>query len=163
LTGVLNRQGFDYAAAALIDRVRPRTLSIAIADIDRFKAVNDRYGHAAGDATLTAFAAHLARVLERGESVARIGGEEFALLLPGVDAAQALARIEPVRRDLAMLKVESQPGIAVTASFGIAEREPGEALEALLERADQALYQSKREGRDRTTVAPPSSARAEPA
>lgn len=153
LTGVLNRHGLNHAAAPLLRHARAAPLCVAIADIDLFKQVNDRHGHAAGDATLRCFAAHLAAGLARDDAVARIGGEEFALLLPATDGARAVERIERTRATLTSLRVADHPMVAVAASFGIAERHPGETLEQVLERADHALYRSKREGRDRTTFA----------
>ncbi len=156
LTGVLNRMGFKDAARAKMDRRRRvRPLSVALSDLDGFKGINDRYGHAAGDETLTGFARHIAVRLERDEVVGRFGGEEFALLLPGSTGQQALARIEVLRAELAALRIDNLPDLAVRASFGVAERQPGEPLESLIERADEALYRSKREGRDRSTLASP--------
>lgn len=156
LTGIYNRLGFKDAARIRMDRRRRhRPLSIALSDLDGFKGINDRYGHAVGDETLAGFARHLAGGLDRDEVVGRFGGEEFALLLPGANGLQALARIEAIRADLASLKIANLPELAVRASFGVAERRPGEALESLIERADQALYRSKREGRDRSNLAPP--------
>jgi diguanylate cyclase (GGDEF)-like protein len=154
LTGVLNRMGFRDAARGAMERRRPRPLSIALTDLDGFKGVNDSYGHATGDETLAGFAAHLAEHVERDEAVARFGGEEFALLLPGSDGQTAFARIEVLRIGLAGLSIANAPDLAVRASFGIAERRPGEPLESLIERADEALYRSKREGRNRSTLAP---------
>jgi diguanylate cyclase (GGDEF)-like protein len=155
LTGILNRLGFKEAARIAIDRRRPRPLSIALSDLDAFKGVNDSYGHATGDETLAGFARHLAGHLEREEVVGRFGGEEFALLLPGSDGSAALARVEALRADLANLAIANAPDLAVRASFGVAEYRQGEALESLIERADEALYRSKREGRNRSTLAPP--------
>lgn len=152
LTGVLNRLGLEHAARAALRRARTRGLSVAITDIDLFKQVNDRHGHIAGDATLVRFAAHLAEHLGR-DAVARIGGEEFALLIPGADRAAALDRIEPLRDSVAMLAVPDYAAVAITASFGIAELRPGETLEQVLERADAALYCAKRDGRNRTILA----------
>lgn len=152
LTGVLNRLGLEHAARAAIRRSRARGLSVAVADIDFFKQVNDRYGHGAGDATLVRFAAHLADHLGR-DAVARIGGEEFAILIPATRARAALARIEAVRQSVGMLVLADHPGLAITASFGIAEHRSGETLAAVLERADAALYRAKREGRNRTILA----------
>ncbi|WP_404709877.1 diguanylate cyclase [Sphingomonas sp. MMS24-J13] len=156
LTGVLNRQGFKQAARVAMDRRRrPRPMSIALSDLDGFKGVNDRHGHAAGDEALAGFARYLASSLERDEVVGRFGGEEFAVLLPGSDGAQAFARIEAMRADLASLTIPNLPDLEVRASFGIAQHLPGEALDSLIERADEALYRSKREGRDRSTLASP--------
>ncbi len=155
LTGVLNRLGFEHAlnTCECNRRQRSRPLLLAIADIDFFKEINDRHGHAAGDATLACFADHLAKQVGRDVHVARIGGEEFALLLPGIDGGDAFDRIDPLRKSLASLKVDQHPHLTLTASFGVAERHPGEAIGALLERADAALYRSKRAGRNRSTLA----------
>ncbi|UAK25404.1 GGDEF domain-containing protein [Sphingomonas nostoxanthinifaciens] len=160
LTGVLNREGFREAAQAALRRARPRArpLSIAIADIDRFKQINDRHGHAAGDATLASFADHLARTVGGGGTVGRIGGEEFALLFPGRDGASVLRAVDPVSNACADVRVDGSPRVSVTASFGVAERHPDESLDALIERADRALYRSKREGRNRATLAQAASA-----
>lgn len=155
LTGVLNRLGLEEAARSAMERPRrARPLAIALTDIDAFKAVNDRYGHAAGDEALIGFARHLACAIDRDGIVGRLGGEEFAVLLPGNDGAGALARIEPIRAELAGLAIEGLPDLSVTASFGVAEHRPGESFEQLIERADAALYRSKRAGRDRSTLAP---------
>jgi diguanylate cyclase (GGDEF)-like protein len=153
LTGALNRLGFERAIGAMMERRRSRPLAIALVDIDRFKQINDRYGHAAGDQTLVGFARHLAEGLERDEAVARIGGEEFAMLMPGVDGPGALRRIDPLRDALADVAIRDVPGLRVTASFGVAQHRPGEPLQSLIERADTALYRSKREGRNRSTLA----------
>jgi diguanylate cyclase (GGDEF)-like protein len=154
LTGVLNRLGFEHAArGAFRWHRRGRPLALAIADIDAFKLINDRHGHAAGDAVLACFAGHLSGALGRGEHVARIGGEEFALLLPDHDGSAALGRIDPLRAGLGQLVIAAHPTVTMTASFGIAECRRGEPLEHLVERADQALYQAKRAGRNRATLA----------
>lgn len=154
LTGVLNRAGFERVARRAMERRRPRTVSLALTDLDGFKGINDRHGHAVGDDTLVAFVEHLGRWLERDEAVGRFGGEEFALLLPGSDGATAFARIEQIRTDLAGLAVAGHPGLAITASFGVVEQRPGESLSQLVGRADDALYRSKRTGRNRSTLAP---------
>lgn len=153
LTGVLNRQGFDHAAAQALERGRPRRLVLAMADIDRFKQVNDTHGHAVGDATLAGFGAYLAERIGRDGVVARVGGEEFALLLPGLDAAAALELVEGTRLGMAQMRIGGPQGLPLSASFGVAERAPGEPLDRLVERADAALYRSKREGRGRSTLA----------
>jgi diguanylate cyclase (GGDEF)-like protein len=155
LTGVLNRLGFDHAVRKLLRgrRRRARAISLAIADIDHFKQINDHHGHAAGDAALEQFATHLSGRLARGSVVARIGGEEFVVLLPDENGATAFDKIDPVRASLTELRLEAHPAVRVGASFGIAERHPGEPIETLLQRADAALYLSKRAGRNRSTLA----------
>jgi diguanylate cyclase (GGDEF)-like protein len=156
LTGVLNRLGFNHAVRALKGcRWRQRPVSLCIADIDGFKQINDDHGHAAGDAALKRFAAHIAGWLEQHESVARIGGEEFALLLPGLDGHRATERIERLRASLSDIAVDDHPTISVRASFGVTECARGELIETVIERADRALYRSKHDGRDRVTLVEP--------
>jgi diguanylate cyclase (GGDEF)-like protein len=149
LTGVLNRLGFEQALRAA---GRRRRISVAIADIDHFKAINDRFGHAAGDAALAAFANRLAAGVRQSEVVGRIGGEEFALLLDDAPA-EALARMEAMREAAAAVTIERHPDLRFTVSFGVAERGAYEAIDMTMGRADQALYRSKRTGRNRTTLA----------
>lgn len=152
LTGVLNRLGFGRIARAAARRRKP--MSIVVADIDWFKAINDRYGHTAGDAVLASFADRLGRGLRPGEAAGRIGGEEFALLLAD-HGTVAFARVEQVRDAVATLAIEEVPELRVTASFGVAEQARGEALSSVFGRADEALYGSKRNGRNRSTLASP--------
>jgi diguanylate cyclase len=155
LTGVLNRLGFDHAVRSMLRgrRRRMRAMTVAIADIDCFKQINDDHGHAAGDAALAHFADHLAGRLDRGDVVARIGGEEFAVLMPDRGAQDAIDCIDPLRASLEQMTVRSHPAVNVRASFGVAERHPGEPIDKVLERADAALYRSKRTGRNRATLA----------
>lgn len=157
LTGLLNRLGLAHVMATAARpgwMGRRRPIAIAIADIDHFKAINDRYGHAGGDAVLATFADRLADSLRTGEAVARIGGEEFALLLADRSAGEAWRRVEDIRRSLAQLRFEAAPGLRLTASFGVASMAPEEKMEHAMARADEAMYRSKREGRDRATLAP---------
>ena len=155
LTGVLNRAGFEQAARETLARAEASTqpVSIAIADIDHFKAINDRHGHAIGDAALACVAEHLAGVAGDDDLVGRIGGEEFAMLLWNADEAAAHSRIEPIRASLPARSSQVHKALKVTVSIGIAQRAGTEAMVPMLDRADRALYQSKREGRDRTTLA----------
>lgn len=154
LTGVLNREGLAHAARLAFNRARARQIAVGVADIDHFKQVNDVHGHAVGDAALTEVAGLLADELGRDGTVARIGGEEFAILLPGKTASEGLACAERLRRRVAERRIAGDPGLHVTMSFGVAERASGETLAPVMERADAALYQSKRDGRDRCTLAP---------
>jgi diguanylate cyclase (GGDEF)-like protein len=154
LTGSLNRRGFDDAFPEVEARpgfVDP--LSVVMVDIDHFKEINDELGHAMGDEVLKHVAARLGEALRAGDAVVRYGGEEFLLILPGVDCQQA-ARVAERAREL----VQRYPAIVagrridVTVSLGVAQRRPGESRSSVIERADQAMYTAKRSGRDRVEV-----------
>jgi diguanylate cyclase (GGDEF)-like protein len=145
LTGLLNRVEFLRAAQRHVDRGVPgRVPAVVVADLDSFKSLNDRFGHAAGDAALTAFADACREVLGPDAVVGRLGGDEFALLLPQGDRAEdvagAVSRRYRDRGDLIPLP---------TISFGIAPAAPGEQVSAIVTHADIALYQAKAAGRDR--------------
>jgi diguanylate cyclase (GGDEF)-like protein len=115
-------------------------------DLDHFKLINDRHGHAVGDAVIAAAAAILREAAPEGALVGRMGGEEFALLLGGLSATEARWKVEWLRTRLSGLPADLPP---VTASCGIAQLRPGEALTELMRRADHAAYDAKRCGRDR--------------
>ena len=155
LSGLLNRRGFEAKASALLKMCAPAKLPVAliVADLDRFKALNDRHGHAAGDQVIVAFAAQL-RTAGGARAVAgRLGGEEFAVLLPMADPAAARLFAEAVRTVFSAEAIEGLPReVRVTASFGIAARSGDESLADLTRRADEALYHAKRGGRDSVRV-----------
>lgn len=160
LTGVLNRRGFQDGATRAIANARRHHQSIAvcIADIDHFKAINDRFGHTVGDHTLNFICDSLTRGLRGGDLVGRIGGEEFALLLVNSSAGQAAEAMERIRNEIAIGYSEDGVPMPVTASFGVAPVSftagtPEQMLAEVLDRADRALYRSKMEGRNRTTLA----------
>jgi len=160
LTGVLNRRGFQDGATRAIANARRHHQSIAvcIADIDHFKAINDRFGHTVGDRTLNFICDSLTRGLRGGDLVGRIGGEEFALLLVNSFAGQAVEAMERIRAEIAIGYSEDGVPMSVTASFGVAPvsftaGSPEQMLAEALDRADRALYRSKMEGRNRTTLA----------
>jgi diguanylate cyclase (GGDEF)-like protein/PAS domain S-box-containing protein len=156
LTGLLNRRGFDERLddEAMRATRNRQPLSLIIADIDRFKAYNDRYGHLAGDDCLKQVAAALRAGARRpADVVARYGGEEMTLILPDTDQQGAWELAERLRlsvRSLEIAHAGSEKRI-VTASFGVATMEPGSAVSAteLVRRADAALYIAKDAGRDR--------------
>jgi diguanylate cyclase (GGDEF)-like protein len=152
LTGLPNRRAFDEELAREVAR-SARTgapLGLVVLDVDRFKAVNDGHGHPAGDAVLREVAARAGAAVRQGDLAARIGGEEFALLLPGADLPGAAELAERVRAAVAAAPVSAgDRTIAVTVSLGCAVLAPGEPPEALLGRADARLYEAKRSGRDR--------------
>jgi diguanylate cyclase len=156
MTGVCNRGTFDRAFAQEIDRARKMESSLALVmlDIDHFKKVNDTYGHPAGDAVLIGFARTLVEQVREGDIVARLGGEEFALLLPGAGEHVAAAVAERVRSELAR-QVFPDPAQAIrcTVSAGVAILSPDDSPASLLKRADDALYSAKHGGRNQVRLA----------
>jgi diguanylate cyclase (GGDEF)-like protein len=154
LTGVGNRRRLDEALRTEISRMHryDGRLSAVMTDLDHFKRINDRHGHQVGDQVLQEFARLLQSHCRDSDLVARFGGEEFVILMPEVGLDEARACAERMRATLAQATI---PPLAepVTASFGVAELAPGEDGEALLRRADEALYAGKAAGRDRVTVA----------
>ena len=155
LTGALNYRGFREAAETLFKQARAgdSALSVLALDIDHFKAYNDRYGHPAGDAALRRFAGAVRSALQHADDVlARPGGEEFTVFLPGTTLAQARAiahRVAARVRDAEILH-EGSPAGRVTVSVGVAALEPGDAdVEDMLARADASMYRAKQAGRDR--------------
>ena len=169
LTQVGNRRFFDQTLNADMAAcvASGADLCLALADIDRFKGVNDKFGHVVGDHLLKTFAEMLtSRAKGRGKA-ARYGGEEFALLFPGVPFPEARRIIESLRRDLEskrwVVGPNEQPLGLVTASFGLAKLAPGESAESFIHRADSRLLIAKAQGRNRVVaedVAPPPQARA---
>ncbi len=156
LTGAWSRRAFfERAGRAHADAVRTcGTLALLIFDVDHFKAINDTHGHAVGDRVLADLVARTDAVL-RGDACARLGGEEFAVLLPRSDADAAMRLAEELRRTLERAAVAGAGGVAVryTVSVGAASLADGESLANLLQRADAALYAAKRGGRNRVVDA----------
>jgi diguanylate cyclase (GGDEF)-like protein len=154
LTGLPNRRGlFAQAGRLLADaEARRSPCAVAVVDIDHFKAVNDRHGHAAGDEVLVAVARLLLERLRTGDVVARYGGEEFVALLPDTMVEDAAAVVDDIRRRVAGRGVAALPGERVRLSAGVAQAWPGERLEDVFARADAALYQAKQGGRDQVRV-----------
>jgi diguanylate cyclase (GGDEF)-like protein len=153
LTGLLNRRAFDSELQRQIDRAQRSTvpLSLALFDLDHFKQVNDRLGHAAGDRALCDFSDLLRREQRGGDTLARVGGEEFAVVLFGVGVAEAGAFAERIGRELRELMTEE--GSTLSASAGVAALLDEDATpSALLVAADRALYAAKAAGRRRVAV-----------
>lgn len=156
LTGVANRRGLYERAQQefAMSRRHGLPLSIISIDVDHFKQVNDRYGHLAGDRVLKDFAAICQRAVRSEDLCARTGGEEFCVLAPATDLAAARALAERMRGLTSQCLADpADPGSGITASFGVAclyADDPD--FEALLRRADRALYRAKQEGRNRTCV-----------
>jgi diguanylate cyclase (GGDEF)-like protein len=155
LTGLMNRQGFDECLARELERSRRagRPVALVIADIDRFKEINDRFGHAAGDAALRIVADSARRITRSADTLARIGGDEFAAILPEADAEEAFLFAERLRRGIAEAQ---RPGDRIfTLSLGIAESaSDGLTPDVLTGGADRALYEAKELGRNQTVAGP---------
>ncbi|HJW00847.1 MAG TPA: GGDEF domain-containing protein [Arthrobacter sp.] len=152
LTGLLNRKAFlDLAGEYLADPAVTRASgALILADLDHFKAVNDTYGHAAGDAALQAFAGACRDTVRATDLTGRYGGEEFILLIPGATADRAERIADAISQRLSDSAHRDGPRMP-TASYGIATYDAGtQGLEALIAAADAALYQAKSEGRNRT-------------
>lgn len=159
LTGLANRRNFDAAlteclAATASDTEGP---SLLMADIDHFKRINDTYGHLFGDKVIRAIATILRENIKGKDLAARYGGEEFVVILPGTPVAGARCLAETIRKTVESCRIKrvgsSEVVANVTISLGIACRRPGETEQELIARADQALYQSKEQGRNRVTIA----------
>jgi diguanylate cyclase (GGDEF)-like protein/PAS domain S-box-containing protein len=152
LTGALTRAAGELAleSAFMQSRGSQLPMSIALADIDHFKQVNDRWGHSAGDTTLKAVSSSLIATLRANDSVIRWGGEEFLLIFGGCDLEQALLLAERCRKAIQSSTYEDVG--QVTLSIGLGELQPGEALETLIERIDKALYRAKKAGRNQTQI-----------
>lgn len=151
LTGTSNRRHIMLLAeATLTDRRRQtQPLSLALLDLDHFKEINDRYGHDVGDEVLTAFCRHVSQRVRPSHMLGRLGGEEFLLLMPETSLAEAEVVLERVHRTLT-----SHAGIRYTFSAGIAQAHSGELLAAVMKRADDALYEAKRTGRNCSVTSP---------
>jgi diguanylate cyclase (GGDEF)-like protein len=157
LTGVTNLRGFKAAAshAFAFARRRNSLLSVIVCDIDHFKLINDRFGHAVGDVALVAFARHLQKNARAEDIIGRVGGEEFIFLLPDTTAETSVSIAERTRTSLSALDINHEGvRIEVQASFGVTVMKNTDSdIDALLKRADEALYQSKRNGRNRVSTA----------
>ncbi|WP_395504873.1 histidine kinase N-terminal 7TM domain-containing diguanylate cyclase [Ectopseudomonas hydrolytica] len=159
LTGLYNRRYLDEFFSRELARAQRENLPLALAliDLDHFKRLNDECGHLVGDDVLKAVAKHLLDNLRSTDAVFRIGGEEFLLILPGLDAQAATARLEALRTQLSQVGQPTRIGtLPVTLSAGIAIWPAhGQGLDSLLQAADVALYRAKRDGRNRVEVALP--------
>lgn len=155
LTGVLNRGGIEYRLdwAVLEKRREGIALSLLFIDLDFFKKINDRYGHALGDACLRAAARAVSEEFQYGDQLGRLGGEEFVLVLAGADAEGARQIAERVRTKIERsCAVVEQVPVGVTASIGVAECLPEDSVASLIARADQAMYAAKRAGGNRVAM-----------
>jgi diguanylate cyclase (GGDEF)-like protein len=156
LTGLVNRRRFLAALEAEVVRARRLggPLCVVLADLDDFKPINDRFGHHAGDEVLVGFADVIREHARDVDVAGRLGGEEFALLLPETELAGAEAGADRLRRSLEAHHMSLADGRVqrVTASFGVAQLAPGQSGDELLRAADAALYQAKAEGKNRVSL-----------
>jgi len=152
LTGVANRLSLGNTLEAEIERSQRygRPLSLIMFDLDHFKAVNDQYGHEAGDEVLKALAQTVSAELRDADTLGRWGGEEFIIVVPETRLVGATALAEKLRQAVSTMSVPGVP--CVTASFGVAELASGDSAKLLARRADEAMYQAKQAGRDRVVA-----------
>lgn len=161
LTGAFNRRHVFYEAESYLEQETRPPITIAMLDVDHFKSVNDTYGHALGDTVLkeiTRLAHEYVPTISHCKSAmfARIGGEEFLFLLPGVNKETGFAIVDEFRRSLMRLRIPSDDGrlVSITASFGVAEyQDQDKTIDKLLSRADVALYNAKENGRNQVCQA----------
>ena len=155
LTGAYNRRYFEETAAQRVAQAQqaPQALSMILLDIDRFKRINDTHGHGVGDTVIRCVAQTAREALPAGAFIARIGGEEFAILLTDHTQAQACTVAELLRARIAAQQVPAGDDVLrFSASFGVTALGPHDSAHSLLQRADHAMYQSKRGGRNRVTA-----------
>jgi diguanylate cyclase len=152
LTRVPNRRRFHELAALSIASSRPGATVVMMLDIDHFKHINDLYGHASGDEALRQVAHCVRKTLREQDVAGRLGGDEFSLVLPDTDAADAITLAARIVALLGERQAESSMA-RVSLSFGIVQMKANETMDEALRRADQALYEAKRQGRSRAVVA----------
>ena len=151
LTGLPNRAAFEERAGALAERASdPNDLTLLMLDLDHFKVLNDTHGHVVGDEALSTVAAVLADTVRTADVAARLGGEEFAVLLPMTPVSGAALTAERIRQAIEEIRIRD--GITVTASFGVSSWRAGDTPASMLERADSALRRAKENGRNRVEL-----------
>jgi diguanylate cyclase (GGDEF)-like protein len=155
MTGLLNRQTFLRRLAVSLEEMQwgESAGAFAYIDADRFKSINDMFGHDVGDQVIELIAESMKASVRRGDLLARLGGEEFAIFLHGATVPQAAAASERLREEIrqraALLTV---PGLKVSVSIGIASHQPGEDAHSVMHEADRSLYAAKRVGRDSVVI-----------
>ncbi|MBQ0960583.1 GGDEF domain-containing protein [Ideonella sp. 4Y11] len=156
LTGLLNRRRFTELGQQALERglQQGEAVTAVLLDVDDFKQVNDRHGHAAGDAVLQTLGHVLTVSLRRSDLSARWGGEEFALVLPGAGREDAAGIVERLRQAVASTPiVAAGQSLRCTVSIGVAPLRPGDSFDALIRRADDAMYRAKTSGKNRVCLA----------
>jgi len=153
LTRLANRRAFERACQEMLAHPLPQFV-LAVLDIDHFKGLNDRHGHGAGDRLLVSVAQRIQASLRGSDVVGRLGGDEFGILAAGITLKQAESRLWSVAKAIADAPIDGGAGqrITVTVSCGVAEYSAGDSAQTLMERADNALYEAKRAGRNRVNV-----------
>lgn len=160
LTGALNRRGFEMQFSRVLadSETTGSAISMIMLDIDHFKKINDTHGHLFGDKVIRGVAEVLKANVKGRDAIARLGGEEFGVLLPETPLAGAQALADKIRTMVEKGRIRRQDGKdevgGITISLGVAELNPNEDTTAFLNRADQALYYSKENGRNRVSIAP---------
>ena len=151
LTGVANRRAADRMLRTRLTEAEryDRKLSVILLDVDHFKTINDRQGHACGDAVLQGLARRLETCLRETDCLARWGGEEFLIIMPEIDARAAAEVAIRCQAALSATEIEDQ---TISATFGVAGFQSGDSIEALVGRADRALYAGKKDGRNRVLI-----------
>lgn len=154
LTGLWSRRHVESLLLKEIQRAARSgaPLAVALADLDHFKSINDRFGHAVGDAALQHAGLAIGASLRAGDEIGRWGGEEFVIVLPDANAEQAQACAERLRESLALRTFDAATQPVLTVSVGLAVWSPGESAADLLARADRAMYEAKQAGRNRVVV-----------
>ena len=155
ITGLFNRAWFDDTLVRHCQRARQENvaLSVIFIDIDHFKTINDRYGHLVGDTTLSKVAEYLQQGIRSIDTAARFGGEEFALLLFGINLIEAREIAERLRREIAQLTLRVEDDtLSVTVSAGVAQLTGDESPQSFLQGADTAMYRAKNSGRNQVAV-----------
>jgi len=157
LTGVPNRRSFEATARREVERARryAKPFAVLALDIDHFKRINDTYGHDVGDIVLKRLSQICLEKLRVTDFLARLGGEEFAMLLPETDIDAAATLAERLRTAIATTPIATPKGaLPITVSLGVAQYAPNEpTIDAALKRADEALYEAKHSGRNKVVVA----------
>ena len=158
LTGLLNRRGMANRFKRLLDRARrdgaPK-INLAVIDMDHFKTINDRFGHAAGDQVLVELAKRLGTLVRPNDLCVRLGGEEFAVFWTGVHADMAAGMAERIRLAISIRPFQTREGLLrCSVSIGLCRMKPEESLDDFIDRADQALYVAKEGGRNKVVVLP---------
>lgn len=152
LTGAYNRRTWDEEIRREFSKANRQSsrLCLVMTDLDHFKRVNDKFGHQRGDRVLQEFTERLRQAVRASDTLYRLGGEEFAVLLPGTDIEQGRVTAEKLRVHVANTPLD---GLPITASFGVAETDGNESPDEFFRRADQAMYAAKAKGRNRVEIA----------